>query len=116
MPLTDNTRGIPERFVVPRQTAEGGRLINAGRGGLQIEADIIAALDPATISRPCWMSFQPSRCRRTIRCGPIRRSRLRRTTPLTGSMTGAREVAANLKRVLAGAQPHNIVNPNAGYQ
>ena len=52
LPLTPNTRGILNRRLIqglsktgrhPRLT--GPSLINAGRGGLQVEADILAALD-----------------------------------------------------------------------
>ncbi|HEX9168964.1 MAG TPA: glyoxylate/hydroxypyruvate reductase A [Roseiarcus sp.] len=49
LPLTDATRGIIDASLL-KQLRQGGRLggpilINAGRGGLQVEADIIAALD-----------------------------------------------------------------------
>jgi glyoxylate/hydroxypyruvate reductase len=48
MPLTDDTRGILNAGLLS-QLARNGRLggpvlINAGRGGLQVEADILAAL------------------------------------------------------------------------
>ena len=49
LPLTDATRGIIDASLLG-QLRQGGRLggpvlINAGRGGLQVEADILAALD-----------------------------------------------------------------------
>jgi glyoxylate/hydroxypyruvate reductase len=49
MPLTDDTRGILNAGLLS-QLAQHGRLggpvlINAGRGGLQVEADILAALE-----------------------------------------------------------------------
>lgn len=52
LPLTPDTRGILDRDLI-RGLSRAGRhrrlrgpsLINAGRGGLQIEADILAALD-----------------------------------------------------------------------
>ena len=49
LPLTDATRGIVDASLIAR-LKQGGRLggpilINAGRGGLQVEADILAALD-----------------------------------------------------------------------
>jgi glyoxylate/hydroxypyruvate reductase len=49
LPLTDATRGLIDASLL-RQLRQGGRLggpilINAGRGGLQVEADILAALD-----------------------------------------------------------------------
>jgi glyoxylate/hydroxypyruvate reductase len=49
LPLTDATRGMVDASLLGR-LRQGGRLggpilINAGRGGLQVEADILAALD-----------------------------------------------------------------------
>jgi glyoxylate/hydroxypyruvate reductase len=53
MPLTDNTRGMINADVL-RQLAQDGRLggpilLNAGRGGLQVEADILAALETGAL-------------------------------------------------------------------
>ena len=53
LPLTQDTRGILNRSVFAR-LARDGRLggpvvINAGRGGLQVEADILACLDDGTL-------------------------------------------------------------------
>jgi glyoxylate/hydroxypyruvate reductase A len=49
LPLTDATRGLIDASLLGK-LRQGGRLggpvlINAGRGGLQVEADILAALD-----------------------------------------------------------------------
>ncbi len=49
LPLTEATRGVIDASLLGR-LRQGGRLggpvlINAGRGGLQVEADILAALD-----------------------------------------------------------------------
>jgi glyoxylate/hydroxypyruvate reductase len=49
LPLTDATRGLIDASLIAK-LKQGGRLggpilINAGRGGLQVEADILAALD-----------------------------------------------------------------------
>ena len=49
LPLTEATRGIIDASLLGK-LRQGGRLggpilINAGRGGLQVEADILAALD-----------------------------------------------------------------------
>jgi glyoxylate/hydroxypyruvate reductase len=53
MPLTDDTRGFIDAKLLAA-LASGGRLggpvlINAGRGGLQVEADILAALDTGAL-------------------------------------------------------------------
>jgi glyoxylate/hydroxypyruvate reductase A len=54
LPLTDNTRGILNRALfakLKRDGAAGGAfLINVGRGALQVDADIIAALDDGTLA------------------------------------------------------------------
>jgi glyoxylate/hydroxypyruvate reductase A len=54
LPLTPDTRGILSRRLFAK-LARDGRLggpiiINAGRGGLQVEADILAALDDGTLA------------------------------------------------------------------
>jgi glyoxylate/hydroxypyruvate reductase A len=53
LPLTDDTRGIIDRRLVAGLKRNGPLgapvLINAGRGGLQVEADITAALDDGTL-------------------------------------------------------------------
>ncbi len=53
LPLTPDTRGVLNR-VLFEQLAKDGRLggpilLNAGRGGLQVEADIVACLDDGTL-------------------------------------------------------------------
>jgi glyoxylate/hydroxypyruvate reductase A len=53
LPLTDATRGIVNASLLS-QLNQGGSLggpilINAGRGGLQVEADILAALDTGAL-------------------------------------------------------------------
>jgi glyoxylate/hydroxypyruvate reductase A len=48
LPLTPDTRGLLNADLIaklPRDGRIGPALINAGRGGLQVEADIVAALD-----------------------------------------------------------------------
>ena len=54
LPLTTDTRGILRRDLfrgLARDGALGGpSLINAGRGGLQFETDILAALDDGTLT------------------------------------------------------------------
>ena len=115
MPLTDNTRGILNASLFAK-LPKGAGLINAGRGGLQIEADIISALDAGQLSEAVLdvFSTEPLPTDNPLWTHP-KVTITPHNAALTGSSTGAREVAANLKRVLAGAQPHNIVNPNTGY-
>jgi glyoxylate/hydroxypyruvate reductase A len=54
LPLTPDTRGLLGRDLFARWRRDnhmgGPILINAGRGGLQVEADILAALDAGTLA------------------------------------------------------------------
>ncbi len=63
LPLTAATRGILNRDVfagLARDGALGGPyLINAGRGGLQVEADILAALEEGTLLGASLDVFEP---------------------------------------------------------
>ena len=53
LPLTPDTRGVLNQALFARLARDGVLgapvLINAGRGGLQVEADILAALDDGTL-------------------------------------------------------------------
>jgi glyoxylate/hydroxypyruvate reductase A len=53
LPLTDTTRGIIDARLLSQLKPDGPLggpiLINAGRGGLQVEADILAALDSGVL-------------------------------------------------------------------
>ena len=55
LPLTPQTRGIVDRGLLRKLPHDGPLgapvLINAGRGGLQIEDDILAALDDGTLGQ-----------------------------------------------------------------
>jgi glyoxylate/hydroxypyruvate reductase A len=62
VPLTPDTRGILNRDLF-RKLARDGRLggpilINVGRGGLQVEADILACLDDGTLRAATLDVFQ----------------------------------------------------------
>ncbi len=54
VPLTPETRGILDRSLFARLARDGRLggpiLVNAGRGGLQVEADILAALGDGTLA------------------------------------------------------------------
>jgi glyoxylate/hydroxypyruvate reductase A len=62
LPLTPDTRGILNRDLFGRLARDGVNgaptLINAGRGGLQVEADILAALDDGTLGAAALDVFE----------------------------------------------------------
>jgi glyoxylate/hydroxypyruvate reductase A len=115
LPLTDMTRGILNHDLF-HQLPAGAGLINAGRGGLQVEEDIITALDSGQLSEAVLDVFskEPLPLENPL-WGHPKVTLTPHNAALTGSATGAWEVSANLRRVLAGEQPHNIVNSKAGY-
>lgn len=63
LPLTGATRGILNRSLFARLAKDGpfggGVLINAGRGGLQVEADILSALDAGDLVGASLDVFEP---------------------------------------------------------
>lgn len=115
LPLTDDTRGVLCASLF-EQLPRGAALINAGRGGLQVEEDIIAALDSGQLSEAVLdvFSTEPLPTNNPLWAHP-KVTLTPHNAALTGSATGAREVGANLRRVLAGDEPNNVVNPKAGY-
>lgn len=62
LPLTPETRGMLSRKLFAGLARDGvlGRpvIINAGRGGLQVEADIVAALDDGTLGGATFDVFE----------------------------------------------------------
>ena len=63
LPLTESTRGIIDASLLSQLKGDGPLggpiLINAGRGGLQVEADILAALDSSTLRGASLDVFEP---------------------------------------------------------
>jgi glyoxylate/hydroxypyruvate reductase len=78
LPLTPDTRGFLNYELfrgLARDGALGGpALINAGRGGSQVEADILRALDDGTLTGASLDVFERSPCPRRARSGLIRKS------------------------------------------
>ena len=81
LPLTAQTRGILAAPLFNRLPA-GAVLINCGRGEHMVNEDVLAALEAASSPGRCSTSSRRSHCRRTIRCGAIRRWSSPRIWPL----------------------------------
>jgi glyoxylate/hydroxypyruvate reductase A len=62
LPLTEATRGIVDTSLLSQLKPEGPLggpiLINAGRGGLQVEADILAALESGALKGASLDAFE----------------------------------------------------------
>ena len=71
LPLTEATRGIINASLLSQLRRDGPLsgpiLINAGRGGLQVEADILAALDSGALKARRSTCSSASRCRKDSR-------------------------------------------------
>lgn len=120
VPLTPDTRGIIDAELIGG-LAQGGRLggpfiINAGRGGLQVEADILAALDAGTLKGATLDVFEteplPS-------ASPLWRHPGVTITPHNAAMSEpeaiASLIAAQIRRLEAGEPLQHLVDPDRGY-
>jgi glyoxylate/hydroxypyruvate reductase A len=120
LPLTPDTRGIINADMLSG-LAQGGRLggpflINAGRGGLQVADDILAALDAGTLKGATLDVFEveplPVESRLWSHPGVT-------VTPHNSAMSEpeaiATAVAAQIGRLEAGEPLINVVDPARGY-
>lgn len=115
LPLTPATKGIlnSELFAkLPR----GACLINVGRGGQQVEADILAALDSGQLAEATLDVFEQEPLPPE---SPLWTHPRVVATPHIASMTvpdtAARAVAENVARIEAGQPPLNVVDFERGY-
>ena len=120
LPLTPDTRGIINAEMLSG-LAQGGRLggpflINAGRGGLQVADDILAALDTGTLKGATLDVFEveplPVESRLWSHPGVT-------VTPHNSAMSEpeaiATAVATQIRRLEAGEPLLNVVDPARGY-
>lgn len=120
LPLTADTRGIINADLLsglaPDGRLGGPFLINAGRGGLQVEADILAALDAGTLKGATLDVFEteplPAESRLWAHPNVI-------VTPHNAAMSEpeaiASLVAAQIRRLEAGEPLQHVVDPTRGY-
>ncbi|WP_293800804.1 glyoxylate/hydroxypyruvate reductase A [uncultured Bosea sp.] len=120
LPLTPDTRGIINAEMLSG-LAQGGRLggpflINAGRGGLQVADDILAALDAGTLKGATLDVFEveplPADSALWTHPGVT-------VTPHNSAMSEpeaiATAVATQIRRLEAGEPLLNVVDPARGY-
>ncbi|MDH3229957.1 MAG: glyoxylate/hydroxypyruvate reductase A [Alphaproteobacteria bacterium] len=115
LPLTAATEGILNAALFA-QLPKGASVINAARGGHQVEADILAALDSGRLSEVTLDVFQTEPLPADH---PFWTHPRVTVTPHNASVTdpdsGARQVIENIRRVRRGEALPNIVDPAAGY-
>ena len=120
LPLTDDTRGIINAKLL-KDLARDGRvpapsLINAGRGNLQIETDILACLEDGTLHEVVLDVFQ---IEPLPQYSPLWTHSRVTITPHNASvsdpMAVARAIASQVRRVEQGEALLNTVSRERGY-
>lgn len=120
MPLTPDTAGILNAGLfarMPKAESIGGPvLINVGRGGLQVEADILKALDAGTLGAAVLDVFETEPLPET---SPLWGHPNVTVTPHNSAISSPPAIAAYVARQIAAreaGQPlENIVDPGHGY-
>jgi glyoxylate/hydroxypyruvate reductase len=120
LPLTPQTRGILNRDLFARLSHTGRLggpvLINAGRGGLQVEADILACLDDGTLKSATLDVFETEPLRQD---SPLWAHPRVTVTPHNAAVSEpdatARYIADEIRRLEAGEAPRNVVDRRRGY-
>src|SRR5581483_8816307 len=120
LPLTPDTRGILDRelFAKLNRSSPLGApvLINAGRGGLQNEADILSCLDDGTLGAVSLDVYHVEPLPPDSRFGTHPKVVL---TPHNAADTDADEiskyVARQIERFENGERLENLVDPGRGY-
>lgn len=115
LPLTRETEGILSNDLFAK-LPRGASLINAARGGHQVEENILAALESGQLSEATLDVFRQE----PLPAGhPFWGHPKVTVTPHNASLTdpdgAARQVLANIERIRRGEPPTNIVDPKAGY-
>ena len=120
LPLTPETRGTINATLLAG-LAQDGRLggaflINAGRGGLQVETDILAALDAGTLRAATLDVFETEPLPAE---SPLWTHPAVTVTPHNAAMSEpeaiATLIAAQIRRLEAGEPLEHVVDPARGY-
>jgi glyoxylate/hydroxypyruvate reductase A len=120
LPLTDATRGILNKKLFAKLARDGRLgspvLINAGRGGLQVEADIVAALDEGTLNAATLDVFEREPLPPD---SPLWMHPAVTVTPHNAAVSEANAICARIadqiRRFEAGEPLQNLVDRELGY-
>jgi glyoxylate/hydroxypyruvate reductase A len=120
LPLTEETRGILDRRLIDGLARDGRLggpvLINAGRGGLQVEADILAALEAGTLKGASLDVFETEPLPET---SPLWLHPAVTITPHNSAMSAPDAIAAaiigQIRNLERGLPLRNVVDRTRGY-
>jgi len=120
LPLTAETQGILDRSLFAKLAKDGPLpgpvLINAGRGGLHIEADIVSALEEGDLWAASLDVFEPEPLPETSLLWRHPRVVI---TPHNASISDERAVIRHVLRQIAaheaGEEPQHLVDRERGY-
>jgi glyoxylate/hydroxypyruvate reductase A len=120
LPLTPQTRGTINAGLIAGLARDGRLggpfLINAGRGGLQVETDILAALEAGTLKGATLDVFETEPLPRD---SPLWSHPAVTVTPHNAAMSEpeavASLIAAQIRRLEAGEPLEHVVDPARGY-
>lgn len=120
LPFTPETRGILNRSLLGRLARDGRLggpiLINAGRGGLQVETDILSCLDDGTLKAATLDVFETEPLNPS---SPLWTHPAVTVTPHNAAQSEpdavAATIAAHIRRHEAGEPWRDIVDPLVGY-
>ena len=115
LPLTADTEGILNRDLFAK-LPRGACLINAGRGGHQVEADILEALDSGQLAAASLDVFrtEPLPADSPFWSHP-KVSLTPHIASVTQQVSAIEHVVSNIRRIEAGEAPLNTVDMEMGY-
>jgi glyoxylate/hydroxypyruvate reductase len=111
-PATEDLLDAGRLAVLP----PGAFLLNIGRGSVLVDDDLIAALDSGHLAAACLDVFreEPLPAEHPFWTHPKVTVTPHAAGP-TNARSAVRAVAANIRRIMAGEEPHPVASPERGY-